>query len=307
MSNNMKPGQIFRKTLPFAWRKFFLGLITFVTAVVALALLTLLPSMAWLTVVVFVVLIIVHIVLWRFYGYQLKAGHVAVITEYMTDGGENVPKKGMVKYGIAKFKERGFLTRTAFFILDGLIGGAVRQLQRGISRLGSLAGGNKIVKGIVSAINLFLGIVLGSIDECCLAYILIHKDVGAFKGGAKGVAIFFKNFKTLLKSGAVTTIIVILVLVAITALFGGIAYAIFAAAGASGGVAFWYGVIIGDAFAAAVKPSFIDSYITVRMVSAYMECVPQTEVSSETYDELSQKSSKFKELNAKAQAEEQPA
>lgn len=305
--SNMKPGEIFKKTLPFAWRKFFLGLITFATAVIGFILIALLPGLAWLAIVVFVILVVVHIVLWRFYGYQIKAGHVAVITEYMTDGGKNVPQKGMVEYGIEKFKQRGFLTRTAFFILDSLIGGAVRQLQRVISRLGSLAGGNKVVKGIVSVINLFLGIVLGSIDECCLAYIFIHKDVGAFKGGAKGVAIFFKNIKTLLKSGVGTTIIVLLVLVVITAVFGGIAYAIFSAAGVISDTAFWYGIIIGGAFAAAVKPSFIDSYITVKMISSYMECVPQTEVTDATYDELSQKSSKFKELNAKAQAEEQPA
>ena len=304
---SMKPGKIFRKTLPFAWRKFFLGLITFAIAVIGLAVIALLPDMAWLAIIVFVVLVIVHIVLWRFYGYTLKAGHVAVITEYMTNDGENVPKKGMVKYGIARFKERGFLTRAAFFILDGLIGGAVRQIQRGVSKLGSLAGGNKIVKGIVSVVNLFLGIILGSIDECCLAYIFVHKEVGAFRGGAKGVAIFFKNFKTLLKSGAVTTVVVLLALAAITAVFGGIAYLIFVAAGAASDAALWFGIIIGGAFAAAVKPSFIDSYITVRMVSAYMTCVPLTEVSDATYDELSQKSSKFKELNARASAEEQPA
>ena len=99
----------------------------------------------------------------------------------------------------------------------------------------------------------------------------------------------------------------VLALLAITAVFGGIAYAIFVAAGTASNAAFWFGVIIGGAFAAAIKPSFIDSYITVRMVCAYMECVPQTEVSDATYDELSQKSSKFKKLNAKAQAEEQPA
>jgi len=300
---NMKPNQIFKKTLPFAWAKLLLGLVNFVIAVIGLIIIALLPGLAWLALIIFIVLVAVHIVLWRFYGYQLKAGHVAVITEYVTGGGDGVPQKGMVKYGIEKFKARGFLTRTAFFILDGLVGGAVRQLQRGVSRLGALGGGNKIVKGIVTAVNAFLSVVLGSIDECCLAYVLADKEVGAFKGGAKGVAIFFKNFKTLLKSGAVTTAVVILALVAITAVFGGIAFAIFAAAGVATGAAFWFGVIIGAALAAAVKPSFIDSYITVRMVSAYMECVPQTEVSDETYDELSQKSPKFKELNAKAQAE----
>lgn len=301
---SMKPGELFKKTLPFAWAKFLLGLVDFVTAVILLILLALIPNVAWLAIVIFVVLVVVHIVLWRFYGYRLKAGHVAVITEFMTGNGDNVPKKGMVKYGIEKFQQRGFLTRAAFFIFDALVGGAVRQLQRGVSWIGSLAGNNRFLKGIFTAINWFLEIVLGSIDECCLAYILINKDVGAFKGGAKGVAIFFKNIKTLLKSGLVTTIVVILVLVAVTSIFGGIAYAIFAAAGVGSTIAFWYGAIIGGAFAAAVKPSFIDSYILVRMVSAYMECVPQTEVSTETYDELSEKSPKFKELNEKAQAEE---
>ena len=297
----MKSGQVFRKTLPFAWRKFFLGLITFVFAVAVLAIIALV-QIAWLAIVAIILLIIVHIVLWRWYGYQLKAGHVAVITEYMTGNGDNVPKKGMVKYGIQKFKERGFMTRAAFFILDSLIGGAVRQLQRGVSKLGGLAGNNKIVKGIVGVINLFLGIVLGTIDECCLAYIMVNKEVGPFKGGAKGVAIWFKNFGKLMKSGAVTTVVVLLALVVITGVFGGIAYAIFLAAGA-GSASIWYGLIVGGAFAASLKPSFIDSYITVKMVCAYMACVPQTQVDDATYADLSGKSSKFKELNSKAQAE----
>ena len=300
----MKAGQVFRKTLPFAWRKFFLGLITFVLAAVAIVVIALV-QIVWLAIVVIVVLIVVHIVLWRWYGYQIKAGHVAVITEYMTGKGDSVPKKGMVKYGIKKFKERGFMTRAAFFILDSLIGGAVRQIQRGFNKLGRLAGRNGIVKAIVGVVNLFLGIVLGTIDECCLAYIMVHKEVGPFKGGAKGVAIWFKNFGKLMKSGVATTVVVLLVLLAITLVFGGIFYLIFMAAfsGITPGEAFLYGVIVGAAFASALKPSFIDSYIMVKMVCAYMAVVPQTQVDSATYDELSGKSPKFKELNSRAQAE----
>jgi hypothetical protein len=56
----------------------------------------------------------------------IKAGHIAVITEAVTTG--KVPKN-QVAYGKERVKER-FVTANVYFLIDKLVGAAVRQIQR---------------------------------------------------------------------------------------------------------------------------------------------------------------------------------
>lgn len=64
------------------------------------------------------------------------------------------------------------------------------------------------VSAIVDFIQIFIGIALGYIDECCLGYTFIKKEDSALKAGCDGVVIYFQNVKHLLKSAAVTTLMV---------------------------------------------------------------------------------------------------
>jgi len=307
----MKPGEIYSKTMPFVWAKLLLGLLTVVISVVIFAILM---GIAWLfkSEVLYLVMFfiwlsatgVVNFILNHYMGYMVKAGHVAVITEAVTTG--RIPDN-QVAYGKQMVKER-FLTSNVYFVIDKLVSGAVKQLQKGFEKvagsLGSLVPGMDVV---VKIGKLFISIALGYIDECCLGYTFLKKGQGAFKSAADGVVIYAQNWKKLLKDAAKTTATVVILLVIITL----VSFLLFALvirlikwnspdiARIAGFVAF----LLACCVAAAIKFAFIDSYMLVKMMVSYMQEAPTTVITFDLYGKLSGLSAKFKELFNKGQQE----
>jgi hypothetical protein len=296
MKQHMKAKEVFSKTLVFGWIKLGLGLLNILIAIVLFALLT---GISWLfgnegaTAILFFIWLgivgAVNFFLNHYIGYLVKAGHVAVIAASFRDGA--VPADP-VQTGKTMVKER-FGTSNVYFVLDKLVGGSVRQLQRALGRLtDTLLGSVPGIDNVKKIMNLFLDISLGYIDECCLGYTFCHPEQNAFKSAADGVVVYFKNWKTLLKDGAKTTLTVILSVAAVTlvafVVFGGL----FRLFGWSGFIAFTLSLML----AWTVKYAFIDSWILVRMMSSYMQAVPSTPITFDLYGKLCGLSSKFREL-----------
>ncbi len=202
----MTAKDIFMKTLPFCWSKLGLGLLNIVICVVLFAILMGIALLfnsegvaAVMIIVWFVLIGIVNFVINHYFAYLVKAGHVAVIAQTFKDG--RVPDN-CVSVGKAMVKDR-FGTANAYFAIDKLVSGAVRQLQRTLgsitdSLLGSLPGADSVK----SATNFFLNISLGYIDECCLSYTFYNKGQNAYKSACDGVVIYAQNWKHLLKNAA---------------------------------------------------------------------------------------------------------
>jgi len=315
----MKPGQIFFKTMPFVWAKLFLGLATVLISVVILAVLLGIAYLLGSGGVGLVMLIIwvsltggINFLLNHYFGYLVKAGHIAVITETVVTG--KVPDS-QVSYGKEKVKER-FISSNVYFVIDKLVSRAVSQIQRKIEQLfGGLMGNIPGMNMIMNILKLFISISLGYIDECCLGYTFFKKEQGAFKSAADGVVIYAQNSKKLLKSAAKTTLIVVGLVVIVTlvafAVFGGVAYLVrenvitgdtIVGNEIIGAVAFFLAAFV----AWVIKKSFIDSYILVNMMVSYMEVAPTTELKIDIYNKLCGWSSKFKELFTKGQQEKSP-
>jgi len=309
----MKSSEIFSKTLPFAWAKLLLGLMTVLISAVILAVLM---GIWWLfgknegvlTVMIFIwlgVTGIVNFILNNYIGYLLKAGHVAVITEAVVSG--SVPNN-QVEYGKQMVKDR-FLTSNVYFMLDKLVAGAVRQLQRVIQKIGNMGGFVPGMNYVTNIVNMFISIALGYVDECCLGYTFLKKEQGAFKSAADGVVIYWQNWKKLLKDAAKTTLMVVIFVVVITLvlflLFGGV-FRLLGLDGTAGKIVGFAGLLLALFIAWAVKKAFIDSYILVNMVASYMEVAPSTQITFDLYGKLCGLSSKFKELFNKGQQEPAP-
>jgi hypothetical protein len=295
----MKAKEVFSKTLIFGWIKLGLGLLNILIALLLFALLmgiaALLGSESAGAILFFIWLGsvgVVNFLLNHYIGYLVKAAHVAVITATFRD---NAVPADPLHTGKAMVKER-FGTSNVYFVLDKLVAGSVRQLQRILGRVaGGLLGAVPGVDGLKKLANLFLDISLGYIDECCLGYTFLHPEQNPFKSAADGVVIYFKNWKTLLKDAAKTTITVILSIFIVTLiafiLFGGL----FRLFGWSGLVAFILSLLL----AWTVKHAFIDSWILVKMMSTYMQTAPATQITFDLYGKLSGMSAKFKELRQK--------
>jgi hypothetical protein len=306
----MKAGEIYSKTMPFVWAKLLLGVLTVVISIVLLAILM---GIAWLikSEVLYVIMFfiwlsatgVVNFILNHYMGYMVKAGHVAVITEAVTTG--RIPDN-QVAYGKQMVKER-FLTSNVYFVIDKLVAGAVRQLQRGFEKVAGSLG--NIIPGMNVIVNIgkmFIGIALGYIDECCLGYTFLKKDQGAYKSAADGVVIYAQNWKKLLKDAAKTTATVVILLVIITLvsflLFFLVAKLLFNGSDFKP-VADFVAFLLACCVALAIKAAFIDSYMLVKMMVSYMQEAPTTVITFDLYSKLCGLSAKFKELFNKGQQE----
>ena len=192
--------EIYRKTLPFSYRRFLLDTFCFL-------LLGLLGTSGFLVMdrinnkgliglgVGLVVGLIILVFLLRYGSYTYKAAHIAMMTKGLT---ENQLPDNVVKAGIETVRER-FATITLFFIATDLIKGIFRQLGRGLNAIGSAIGGDT-GSNIASVIETALNVLIGFLCDCCLGWVFYRKEIKASKATCEGAAIFFKHGKPLLKN-----------------------------------------------------------------------------------------------------------
>lgn len=296
----MKAKDLFMKTISFCWMKLGLGLLNIVIDIILFAILmgiSMIFNNDGVIGIMFLIWLgligIVNFAVNHYLGYLVKAGHVAVIADSFKTG--SVPDN-CVAVGKNMVKER-FGTANVYFVIDKLISGAVKQIQRILGRitdtvLGSLPG----AETLKSATNFFLKISLGYIDECCLGYTFYQNEQNPYKSGCDGVVIYAQNWKVLLKNAAVTAITVIVALVAITLVSFALFAALFKLFGWSGFVAF----VVAFMLAWTVKYAFIDSWMMVKMMHGYMQVAPNTVITTDLYAKLSGFSSKFRDMFRKS-------
>lgn len=298
----MSVKDIYFKTMKFSWLKLALGAaITLISIVLLLIFVGIGLLFRNSTILMLMVLIWlsatfgIYEFAMYYVGYMIKAAHIAIITTAVTQG--EIPDN-MVETGKEMVKER-FAASNAYFALDRLISGAVKQLQRAVGKIDDIFGGIPGVSSIVNFVQIFIGIALGYVDECCLGYTFYKKDEGAFKCGCDGVVIYYQNAKHLLKNAAVTSLIVIAATFAAWVIPFWVIGGLFSLLHWSPIIAFFLALMA----ALVVKASFIDSYMLVKTMVSYMEVAPQTEISFDLYQKLCKLSGKFKDLFHKARGE----
>ena len=290
----MKSGELFRKTMPFAIAKLVLGTATVLISVVLLAILL---GIGWLfgengmVICIFIWIGatgVVRFAIMHYFGYLVKAGHVAVLAEAVTTG--KVPAN-QVNYGKEKVKER-FATANVYFAVDKLVKGAVKQIQNGIQRLGNAMDFIPGMGAITSAAKFFVDLSLGYIDECCLGYTFYKKEQGAYQSACDGVVIYAQNIKELLKNAAKTMLKVILLSIVVVLVVFVPVGLLFKLLNWSALLAFLLALFV----AWVVKFAFLDSYILCQTMASYMAVAPSTQITYDLYGKLSGISSSFKKL-----------
>jgi hypothetical protein len=301
----VKSNDIFSKTMPFVWAKLLLGIATVVVSAIILGILLTVawlfksPGVGFVMVIIWLGLTgIVRFILNHYIGYMIKVGHIAVITEAVVSG--KVPEN-QVAFGKQAVKER-FATSNIYFVLDKLVAGAVRQIQRVVGKVTNAMSALPIPgMGAVSGLaQFYVSLSLGYIDECCLGYTFYKKKQSAFKSAADGVVIYAQNIKTLLADAAKTMLFVVLTFTGITLglfLIFGLVFRLLSWPG-------WIGFIIAVFLAIAIKYAFMDSILLIRTMVAYMGVAPNTKLTVDLYGNLCNVSAKFKELFNKGQQEE---
>lgn len=297
----MKTKDVYLKTMKFVWLKLGFGCAILGISIIMLGIFALLgtlfggPIMVILMCLWMILTGGIYNFAMNYVGYMLKAGHVAVIAKTVVSG--QVPAN-QFEFGKQAVTKR-FATSNAYFVIDKLVSGAVKQLQKVIGKIGGALDMIPGMESITNIIQNFIGIALGYVDECCLGYCFIKEEEGAFKASCDGVVIYFQNAKKLLKDAAVTTLIVMVATLA--AWF--VPFLLFAAIFKLFNWSMWIAVILAIFVACALKLAFIDSYMMVKMMVSYMEVAPSTEITYDLYDKLCGLSAKFQTLFNKAKAE----
>ncbi|MBQ9134933.1 MAG: hypothetical protein IJX66_02420 [Lachnospiraceae bacterium] len=299
----MSTKDVYLKTMKFVWLKLALGGAIFLFSILTLAIFMAIGNLGdgeGMIIALWIWLILVAgVFVWvqRYFGYMLKAGHVAMVTTAVTTG--TLPEN-QLEAATRMVKER-FATTNVYFAVDRLVSGAVNQLQKGLGKIDDLLGNIPGVSAIVSFAQLFVNIALGYIDECCLGYTFLHKEQSAFKSAADGVVIYFQNWKKLLKDAAITALIVMGVSVLAWLLPFILLALILGAFGVHWIISFFLAIMVSS----IIKSAFIDSWMMVKMMVSYMQVAPTTQITFDLYDKLCKLSGKFKSLFTKGQEEQQ--
>lgn len=298
----MKTGTIFARTMKFVWLRLALGMAVTVASIIIFAITVGVSNLlgadpvnvAGLTIW-FILSAIVYGLVMNYAGYMLKAAHIAVVAKAVTTG--QIPDN-MVEEGKNMVTKR-FGATNVYLVLDRLISGAVRELQKTVGKVGNIFGAVPGMEKVVEFLQTFIGIALGYIDECCLGYTFYKEGEGAFKAGCDGVVIYFQNIKKLLKSALLTTVLVMVFSFLAWFVPFLILLAICNALGWGWIGAAFLSVIV----SMALKYAFIDSFIMIRTMNAYMEVAPGTAITFDLYDKLCKLSKKFRNLFDKAKGE----
>jgi hypothetical protein len=257
---------------------------------------------------VFVILLIAVGILWglkrlaeRYVLYLIKAGHVAVITELVQKG--TLPAGvNQVAYGKDKVLKH-FASTSVLFGVDTLVAGAVRQILRWLTRLGSFLAVIPGAKLLLSFAYRVLSLAGNYLDEAVLSYILIHEEQNVWRAAADGVVLYAQSWKKLLwrAVGVVLVVMIGWLVVFLISFLPLLAIASVVARESGQRFLFGFFALLGAWLIANVaRSALVDPLATVAMIVAYNEAVREQTPSYDLYNTLAGVSLKFRELEQKA-------
>ncbi|SHG35510.1 hypothetical protein [Ornithinibacillus halophilus] len=237
----------------------------------------------------------------RYALYIVKVGHISVITELLANG--KVPDgKGQLAYGKDQVKEN-FGSANVCFVVDRLVYGAVKQIQRWLMRIGNFFSFVPGSQNIIAIINRILSVSLNYIDEAILSYILLRKkqekDETVWKSAADGVVLYAQSWKKIIMTaiGVVVFIYVLSFTVFLVSVFPLMGLANMIADNNEAASVFGFFAVVGAFIITSfVKRALVDPVATVAMIRTFQKNIEGVEPSMDLHEKLTGVSKKFKKL-----------
>ena len=226
--------------------------------------------------------------------YMVKAGHIAVMVEYI-DGREVPGGKGQIAYAQEIVKSR-FAQANVLFGIDQLIKGVLRTVTRlveGIALVLPIPGLNALM-GVVRA---FLRNSVGLIDEVILAYLIRTKADNPWAGARDALVLYSENAKPMLVNAAwITLVVYALSFVIFLVMLAPAAAVVYMIPGAWSAGGFVFAIL----FAWAVKVALIEPFAIACLLQAFFKVTDGQEPNPEWVAKLEGVSDKFRTLGEKA-------
>lgn len=235
----------------------------------------------------------------RYILYMVKAAHIAVLVE-LIDGKPLPDGRNQISHGAAVVKQR-FGQASVLFGLDLLIKGVIRAITRLLRGLLSFIPGSH--KGM-GAVNAFLQVSVGLVDEVILAHAIRTRSDNPWASAQTALVLYGQNAKTMLKNAAWLTAFgyAFSVLVFVIALLPAAALSWLFPGGLSV-LAVLFAVVV----AWALKAALLEPLTLTCLLQVYVKVTEGQLPSPEWEQRLSSASGQFRKIQAKAAEAVSPA
>ena len=226
--------------------------------------------------------------------YLVKAGHIAVMVEYLD--GKPVPfGHGQIAYARGVVTER-FGQSSALFALDRLIKGVIgviTGLVEGVMTILPIPG----LSQVMGAIRAYLRLAVGLVDEVILAHAIRTRSENAWEAAHDGLVLYAQNGRQMLVNAAWLTLISwILAAVVFVVMLAPAAALVWLLPGESSAGMFVFALV----FAWAVKAALIEPFALACMLQVFFTVTAGQEPNPEWRGRLTQISDKFRQLGERA-------
>jgi hypothetical protein len=245
----------------------------------------------------------IYRLVFRYFLYLLKMGHIAVLTELVTKGRIGNGSEGMFSYGKRVIVQR-FGEVAGLFALGALIGGVVGVFNRTldwVSNLIPIPG----LQSIVAFVKAILRAATSYISDTIFSYNLARGDSNVFRSSKDGLIYYAQNSKEILKT-AVWVVVLDRVLSAVLFLIVFVPASILAwflatmLPHAWSGWATWTAIVAGLLYARDLQEAVLRPLFLTMIMLKFHETVRGQPINAEWDQRLTSVSDKFRELAQKA-------
>jgi hypothetical protein len=232
---------------------------------------------------------------YRYVFFMIKAAHIAVISELLTNG-DLPPGTNQLQWGKEAVQSR-FGEVNVMFIVDELVEGVVRAFTNTVYRLTSWLPGDTL-RTLAKMVNRVIRYATTYIDEAILARTFWTREKSVWKSAQDGVILYAMVWKPLLTNAVALMLLsyvpFIVAFVLFAAPLGGLLYLI------SPTLAGW-AVLFALALAFFVKLAVGDAFAMAAMIAAYQRETAGLEPDPAMSAQLERVTDKFGELKRRGE------
>lgn len=237
----------------------------------------------------------------RYVLYLIKLGHIAVLTELVTQGSVNHGQQGMFEYGKNVVKSR-FGEVNAMFALDLLIAGIIRAFN---GTLNFIAGLLPIpgLDGVMGIVNRVVHASATYVDETMFSYNLARGDENVWRSSKDGLIYYAQNSKEVLKTAVWIVVLDYALSAAAWVVMLAPAFALaYVLPQSIAGWAVFVALVIAVFLASNIRSAFLRPLFLIMIMTKFHVSAQGQTINAEWDGRLTTASAKFKELKDKALA-----
>jgi len=226
--------------------------------------------------------------------YMVKAGHIAVMVEYL-DGRELPGGRSQIAYAQEIVRAR-FGQANVLFGIDQLVRGVIRAITGLVEGLASLLP-IPAMGGLMRVVRAFLRVAVGLIDEVILAYLIRNKSENPWSDSRDALVLYGQNARPLLVNAAVITLVTyVLAFIVFLVMLAPAAAVVYLIPGAWSAGGFVFAIL----FAWAVKAAVLEPFALACLLQAYFKLTEGQAPNPDWVARLEGVSAKFKKLGQRA-------